>query len=393
MKRWVVSGLVLLALVPVLAKDPARVEINLDASGPSERLLFVHSRKVTRVVLEQGNRIEVLYAEPVRIQPESMRLDTAGILEGWDLVDGRRLVLRKGPGFQRYESFELRNPDRLILDLQGNRDAAHERSGIVRTHPDRRLDPAPLPDRDRDRTVIVIDPGHGGSENGAVGPTGLREKEVALDLARRLKRVLQNDRRMTVVLTRDEDRHLDLDERTAIANHNGADLFISIHLNSSPRTGAHGAETYFLSTEATDDEARTTAALENRASGVGDVHMTDEGDQRDLELVLWDLAQNRFLAQSAALAESVQNHMNRLTGTRDRGVRQAPFRVLMGATMPAILVEVGFISNPEEEQQFRGLSYRNRVVDALAEAVHDFTDDWRRLAGPGAPTGFDTGGQ
>ncbi len=313
-------------------------------------------------------------------------------------------MLRKGPGFRRYESFDLRNPDRLILDLQGDGEARtpaatpEESSGIVRTHPsepppDPGAEPTPATPRLDDHTVIVIDPGHGGSENGAVGPTGLREKEVALDLARRLKQALQLDPRMSVVLTRDEDRHLDLDERAAVANHNRADLLISIHLNSSPRNAAYGAETYYLSNEASDDEARTTAALENRSSGVDQIHMTDQGEQRNLDLVLWDLAQNRFIAQSAALAESIQQHMNRLTGTRDRGVRQAPFRVLMGATMPAVLVEVGFISNPEEEQRFRGLSYRNRVVDALAAAVREFTDDWRRIAGPGAPIGLDTGGQ
>ncbi len=359
---------------PVFSLDPPSVEISVDNSGPSTRLVLTHSRRVTHAVLFTGGRLEVLYTEPVELRTPAREIDD-GILARWDLVDRTRLVLQPGPGYQRYETYELRNPDRLILDLQGDRAAAAAD-----------LPPPPPPGPEPEKTVVVIDPGHGGSENGAVGPTGLREKDVALDLARRLKRVLQRDPGVSVVLTRDEDRRLDLDERTAVANHNQADLFISIHLNSSPRSAAYGAETYFLSAEATDDEARTLAALENRAHRV-DTHLTDQGELRDLELVLWDLAQNRHLAESAALAESVQTHMNELTGTRDRGVRQAPFRVLMGATMPAILVEVGFISNREEEDRFRGLSYRNRVVEAIANAVDEFRVNLEVLAGPDAATG------
>jgi N-acetylmuramoyl-L-alanine amidase len=237
--------------------------------------------------------------------------------------------------------------------------------------------------RDPQAKIVVIDPGHGGVETGAVGPTGLQEKEVALDLARRLRQALQSDRKLSVVLTRDEDRLVGLDERTAIANHNQADLFVSIHLNASSRTNARGAETYFLSTKATDDEARTLAALENDAAGVSDDSVyTVDGERRDLDLVLWDLAQNQYLAESSVLAENMQIQLNELTGTRDRGVRQAPFRVLMGATMPSILVEVGFISNPDEEAQFRSDVYRTQVAQAMALAVYEFLADLERLSRP-----------
>jgi N-acetylmuramoyl-L-alanine amidase len=244
---------------------------------------------------------------------------------------------------------------------------------------------APTPRRDPGKKIIVIDPGHGGIEQGAVGPTGLREKDVTLDLARRLKTSLEKNEDISVVLTRDEDRLVGLDERTAIANHNRATLFLSIHLNASRRTTARGAETYFLSTEATDDEARTLAALENRASGVDEKSVySGNGDSSDLDLVLWDLAQNQYLAESSVLAESMQRHLNELTGTPDRGVRQAPFRVLMGATMPAILVEAGFVSNPKEEERFKVLGYRNQVVSAMAAAVRDFLADLERLSQPAA---------
>jgi N-acetylmuramoyl-L-alanine amidase len=180
------------------------------------------------------------------------------------------------------------------------------------------------------------------------------------------------------VLTRDEDRLVGLDERTAVANHNKADLFLSIHLNASPRRDATGAETYYLSTEATDDEARTLAALENRSHS----SPRSEAQTDPLDLVLWDLAQNQYQAESSALAESMQRHLNLLTGTRNRGVRQAPFRVLEGAMMPAILVEVGFISNPDDEARLGSAAYRARVVGAMVNAVQEFLLDLERFAKP-----------
>jgi N-acetylmuramoyl-L-alanine amidase len=211
------------------------------------------------------------------------------------------------------------------------------------------------------------------------------EKQITLRLARRLQRALERGNpSISVVLTRDEDRLVGLDERTAIANHNKADLFVSIHLNASPRARAAGAETYFLSTDATDDEARILAALENEAATGSAARPDQRVGQGSLDLVLWDLAQNQYLAESSALAESIQRHLNRLTGTRSRGVRQAPFRVLMGAMMPAVLVEVGFISNPDEEELFRSPRYEARVVEAIATAIEEFLLNLERYAAPGS---------
>src|SRR5262249_32725695 len=159
---------------------------------------------------------------------------------------------------------------------------------------------------------------------------------------------------VTVVLTRDDDRVLPLDDRTAIANQNRAELFLSLHLNASKRKSAVGAETYFLSPSATDADAKSLAAAENASRGSTDAPSaatTARGTDAGLDLILWDLAQNSHLAESSKLAEAVQRSLNGLTGIKDRGVRQAPFRVLMGATMPAILVESGFISNPDEESR------------------------------------------
>ena len=344
------------------------VDVSADATETSTRLVLTHSDPAVYIIHKGRKRVSIRYSEPVIVRPSEMRFD-GGIVERYRVKDDRTVVFHTGPEFTRYESFELRNPYRLILDLQGGRRAKRSRSA-----------PHALPTR-----IIVIDPGHGGIEHGAVGPGGLREKDLTLALARRLKLALQQeDPSISVVLTRDEDRLVGLDERTGVANHNRADLFLSIHANASPRAMASGAETYYLSTEATDDEARILAALENRSAD-GKREVPSGTDPGNLDLVLWDLAQKQYLAESSALAESVQRHLNWLTGTRDRGVRQAPFRVLMGAMMPAILVEVGFISNPDEEIRLQSPAYRTQIVRAMTAAVREFLLNLDRLSGPASP--------
>ena len=212
--------------------------------------------------------------------------------------------------------------------------------------------------------TIVIDPGHGGAETGAVGPAGTTEKELALAVSRELKLLLERRLRVRVVLTRDNDAELPLETRTAIANQNKADLFISVHFNSYYGRKATGAETYFLSREASDQAAAEAAAAENRAGGAS--------PESDLELILWDLAQTYHLAESQRFATLVQEELNVTLGLRDRGVKQAPFRVLMGATMPAVLVELGFISNPSEEIRLRDPLYKKKLVDSLFRAIRRF---------------------
>jgi N-acetylmuramoyl-L-alanine amidase len=356
----------LLLLAPVQAADPLpRVEVSWDTAGDSTRLVLTHSRPVAYAIQAGRNRLRVVYAEPVEVDPLERDIGDP-ILERYRLQGENTLLLHTGRAYRAYEVFELRHPFRLVLDLQGG----GEEPRVARDPRSRRAAPS---------TIVVVDPGHGGIEHGAAGPTGLLEKDVTLALALRLRQILQDKHpSISVVLTRDDDRLLGLDERTAVANHNRADLFLSIHLNAAQRPEAAGAETYYLSTDAIDEEARLVAALENRSAGDDPAKAKRPLD--DLDLVLWDLAQTHHLAESSALAESLQRHLNDLTGTRNRGVRQAPFRVLMGAAMPAILVEVGFISNPAEEAQFRTPLHQQRVAQAMAAAVDEFLATLDRLS-------------
>lgn len=230
------------------------------------------------------------------------------------------------------------------------------------------------PERRRKQETIVIDPGHGGRDTGTLGRGGLTEKDLTLRIARALKSRLEREYPLRVVLTRTEDAYLPLETRTAIANQHDADLFISLHLNASRGSDAHGAETYFLSLQATDESADLLARSENaRSDG-------DPGAIDDLGLILWDLAQNRHLGQSQNLAKLIQAELNERMGITNRGVKQAPFRVLMGARMPAVLVEVGFLSNDEEARRLATVEYQAELVDGLVEAIGRYREAVRTPA-------------
>jgi len=166
------------------------------------------------------------------------------------------------------------------------------------------------------------------------------------------------------VLTRTTDVIVALDERAAIANHEKAAVFVSIHANSSRAAGAHGSETYYLSLGSSDSVSAAVARDEN-----GPAPAPSDAKPADLDFILWDMAQSAHLKDSAALAESIQNELNGLLHTDNRGIKQAPFRVLVGATMPAILVETAFISNPEEAKKLGTGEFRQSIAEAIARAV------------------------
>ncbi len=219
-------------------------------------------------------------------------------------------------------------------------------------------------------TTIVIDPGHGGIENGAKGQFGAAEKDITLAISLKLKTIIERNFSFRVVLTRDRDIDKSLEDRAAIANNEKAYLFISIHANSSYRKNARGSETYFLSLNATDEEARRLAYLENNEPDLEDQIASENED--DIKMILWNMAQTAYLKQSSELAESIQIQLNALLKTRNRGIKQAPFKVLTGVACPAVLVEVAFISNPEEEEQLGNEEFQNNVALAIYNGLNNF---------------------
>ncbi len=217
-------------------------------------------------------------------------------------------------------------------------------------------------------SVVVLDPGHGGRSLGAKGSTGTREKDLVLNVAENLKTRLEDGLGIKVVLTRTADYYVGLKERTAIANNNRADLFLSVHANATFRRDIDGYETYYLNLRSTDKQARSYAEVENKALGV----QGGEDDKALLEAILWDMAQTAYLQESSELASMVQKRIVGELRGRDRGVRQAPLAVLMGARMPAALVEIGYISNPEQEVRLNRKSHQDQIAQALYRAIEDY---------------------
>jgi N-acetylmuramoyl-L-alanine amidase len=342
-----------------------KVQVTTFASGEMVRVVFEASESVPFRVQQEPGRVTVTVARDlidVLLQPTRL---AGGIVSGVQFQGGRDnlFAVELGPRFKSLKATEQEAPARLVLEFQGPPLAGAERAatGVSAPKPAPRLsEPEPAV------RSIVIDPGHGGENPGARGPGGALEKDVALAIARKLRAELVNTRGLQVFLTRDKDVDVDLDERTAIANNYKADLFVSIHVNASRARGVKGSEVYFLSYQASDDDSRRTAHLE------GAVEPPPDGAQGDLALILWDMAQAEHLEESSALASRIQDELAGVTGSEGRGVKQAPFRVLVGAAMPAVLVEVAFISNPDEEKLLVSDAYQSKVAASLARGIERF---------------------
>jgi N-acetylmuramoyl-L-alanine amidase len=214
---------------------------------------------------------------------------------------------------------------------------------------------------------VVVDPGHGGHDPGAIGPNGIQEKDVVLAIGLRLKALLKEELGLDVVMTRSTDVFIPLEERTAIANKVNADLFLSVHANAAPNRLAAGIETYYLNLAKTDKVAQL-AAKENGTS-LEKVSV--------LQAILFDLMANYKLNDSAHLADEVQKSLykkvrSRYSDVKNLGVKQGPFYVLVGATMPSILVEAAFLSNAQEESRLKEPAYQEMTAEGILEGVRSY---------------------
>lgn len=289
------------------------------------------------------------------------------------------------PGDDRVQLFSLDDPPRLIVDV-GTHEAirnvasaeppARPEERPAAAGPDHGATRAAPPERAREAIRrVVVDAGHGGHDPGAIGPRRVREKDVTLAMARRLATKLRAEG-FEVVLTRNTDRYLALEERTALANTARGDLFVSIHANAHPRRNRSGVETYFLNV-ADDRYAARLAARENgldAEEGLGDVAR-----------ILTDLDAKASADSSRRLAQFVQREVctgvrSRVGEVRDLGVKSALFYVLLGARMPAVLVETAFISNRVEERRLASARYQDEVAAGIARAVTTFARGEARLA-------------
>jgi N-acetylmuramoyl-L-alanine amidase len=291
-----------------------------------------------------------------------------------------------------FKAFALQDPDRIVIDLGTPKQAllaanpdeirslptakGDPIAKVLEQTPEERQPQIRLPKGSSNQLRrIVVDAGHGGKDPGAIGPRGTKEKDVTLALARVLAQRLKKEFGCQVILTRDKDVYLALEERTALANRIGADLFISIHANASNNRSVRGVETYYLNFSK-NDKAAAVAARENGTS------LKQVGD---LEMILFDLMANSKINESSRLAAEIQSSLVGTLGRhyseiKDHGVRQGPFYVLLGATMPSVLVETAFISNKTDEDRLKSSKFQGRAADAIVAGVKKFAKASRMIA-------------
>lgn len=343
----------------------------------------------TRVVVETSRRVETkvvqLPADPSAGRPERLYLDMEGIWVGLDYKDGipigdgllrdvrlgqntltrTRLVLDL-EGYGRHRLLTLEAPHRVVIDVYAGKAATPPRN--------REGSKARLSMQFRPVQTVVVDPGHGGRDPGAIGLKGMREKDVNLRLGRKLAAELSR-RGFRVVMTRDSDKALDLEERTAIAESSGGDLFVSLHANSAPRGSTRGIEIFYLDKEV-DRHSLEVAAREN---GI------ERGQVDSLQHTLARLRVSEASRHSGALAKIVHDEVmprvaKRYRGMPDLGVKKAPFYVLFLSSMPSILVEAGFLTNREDVELLASDAYLDELASSIAAGLENYRDRGQRLA-------------
>jgi N-acetylmuramoyl-L-alanine amidase len=358
----------------------------------------------TRVVIDLEQPVKykstLLKEDPNLNKPERLFVDlqktfvTSGIESSIPIKDGLLKRARAGQYNRQtvrvvldiesiggYKIFHLHDPFRIVVDVQGiekKKKRAPKKTVKARKRPVRKgIRRVKKPDkkvslaRQLGLSVsrIVIDPGHGGKDPGCYIKGGIKEKTIVLKLAKSLKKKVEEQLGCEVILTRTKDVFLSLENRTAFANMKKGDLFISLHINAHKQRNVHGIETYFLNM-ATDERAVLLAARENA---------TSEKNISDLQTILNDLMLNTKISESSKLAYEVQNGMvkkvkGRYKRWKSLGVKQAPFAVLIGAQMPAILIETGFITNPTERKRLLSKTYLDTLADGIVAGIRAYME-------------------
>lgn len=351
--------------------DPEARTLLIGRGAPNIKgIRFSSSPSETKVVLDlteplkyrprslPKNKFEVFLEGGVLNSSDISAKSCPGLLRSVDAEttdDGARVVFHLNKRHVKTKVFLLKGPNRLLVTFTpGRKEVVVEKRALE---------------------VIVVDPGHGGRDPGAVGRTGLCEKTVTLDIGKRVAELLRRKLHVKVILTRTKDEFVSLAERAKIANENKADLFVSIHCNASLKRESGGTETYFLSVAKTD----WARAVEARENAVIKFELPEAaGDTASLDYILWDMAQNEFLNESSEFAELVQKELTSRFTIEDRGLNQAGFYVLKGCYMPAILVELAFISNRKEEKLLKKDSFRGKAAQGIYEGIKSFKKAYER---------------
>ncbi len=309
----------------------------------------------TRVVFSPENPFVVIdgvpynMGLPTRLTHSGLMVPLTGFFESFGLATNSQVIISE---------------DTIKISSGGKAITGENQVGETKETPTNK----PAPPEKRSHKLIVIDPGHGGKDPGAIGPSGIREKDIVLAIAKYLKDELES-RGYQVVLTRENDRFIPLSERSKTANKLHADLFISIHCNASKNRKSHGTQGFYLSPAKTSD-ARATAALENKVLLIEDNPIIDNLDE--LQFIMADMVQSAYQRESSILAYIIEQNISKKTGLEARGPEGAGFYVLYGTYMPSVLVETAFISNPKEEKFLSKPKNQKKIAQAIADGVDQF---------------------
>jgi N-acetylmuramoyl-L-alanine amidase len=347
-----------------------RILVRYDSSGAGGRLTIDATPRANSTVTQEGERIlvkfdaEALDAPSPLLPPQTLQA-AAPFVRDIRVADNTTIAIDPGPRFGGFRA-AVQPADataRLVIDLVGTQTETAPVPAAPQPPPE--VPPALTPPASAIRT-IAVDPGHGGEDDGVRGAQGTKEKDLVLAVARRVKGVIEGRLGIRVLLTRDDDRNIPLDDRTALANNNKADLFISLHANASVRRSAAGAIIFLAAFDDSDTEAARPAP--------GERVPTFGGGLRDIELVPWNLAQTRHLTQSVEFATILEQQLRNRVPLSVHPIDRAPLRVLESANMPAVLLEMGFLSNAEQEKQLTMDVFQAGVAQSIYEAVVRFRD-------------------
>ena len=342
-----------------------RVTARLETVGPPTRATIEISPAAPVAVSAEGGRVLV------RIEADALDLGLpaagGGLIEqirAGDQANTVALVLAAAAGMPRTSSATADNIGRVTVDVPSATAAPADTSAVPPPPTGPPPEAPPLTPRPAFQTV-VIDPGHGGTDVGVRAADGLEEKQLTLDVARRVRQRLEMRLGVRVVLTRDDDRASGLDERAAAANNSKADLFLSLHANAALAPTMSGAEVFHLRLDDEGEEALRDVAEAVTLPVLG-------GGRRTLEIVRWDLAQVAHVESSAVFASMLEEELRRRVPMSPRPMQQAPMRVLTGANMPAALVEFAYLTNPEQAETVKGEEFKNAIAEALYDAIVRF---------------------
>ncbi|HEY2907793.1 MAG TPA: N-acetylmuramoyl-L-alanine amidase [Vicinamibacterales bacterium] len=355
-----------------------RLTIRYEMQGSNARLTIDAAPAAASTVSQENDRLTIKYDADALDPPTTafVHQPPPAIVQNIRVVAPATLVVELGPRFGSFRATALPGQPadasmRQVIDLIAVQTTEPQPAAPPAAAPPAAATPSDMPPALTQPSsavhTIVLDPGHGGDDEGVKSVNGAKEKDIALTVARRLKAAVEGRLGVRVLLTRDDDRNVPIDDRSAMANNNKADLFVSLHANASPRKAAAGAIIFSAGFAPQAEHAATASLTPERLPTFG-------GGLREIDLVRWDLAQFRYLDASNAFAKLLQQQMQDHVPLAPQPLAQAPLRVLEGANMPAVLLEMGYLSNPAQEKQLAGADFHATIVQALYEAIVKFRE-------------------